>query len=377
MISAIRVIFEISPIGIVPYLLMALFILSYLCYRRKIVIIELKNIPFSTILQIDLVKVKQNLRVELLTYNFLIILTVMELSINMFGLINQICIFDFNVLFTTKQVNEYNSSSSYFFPENKCSNAALSIALNLENQLFPTVCLFLIVLRRAYLKLPYKKWIQCYSVFILVRFIVFFLFSSFNQTSYQIQILYFPFSLIDFFIYLSCCRSFYRLLKGRSEEARWHSTQSDYRIKRLMAAQFFYGQCFTITCFVLVLINFFTILLQSPLVIVLYYPDFLGIFQPVALSHSTRSIILLLYRINSLVRVSVLVTLVTLLFLGYMLVCIGIVLRIKRKRRKHVHINDWVTRSLMEEYRATFDDSNREFEQRPPFIQAFRSRLVY
>ena len=45
-----------------------------------------------------------------------------------------------------------------------------------------------------------------------------------------------------------------------------------------------------------------------------------------------------------------------------------------RRRKAYVHVNDWITRPLMEKYRA---DVERHYQRRPPFIQAFRSQLIY
>ena len=137
--------------------------------------------------------------------------------------------------------------------------------------LLPIACLFLIVLRRAYLNLPYTRWIRRYTIIILARFIILLDLSFVHQILDLMQMLYFPICLID---YILICRRFYCLLVGRNFEARWHSTQSEYRAKRRIAVQFFYAQILTIVCFSLVLIDFLTVFILSSLVIVLKKPNF-------------------------------------------------------------------------------------------------------
>ena len=376
MIYFIDILDQISPFAMLPHIIMILFINGYLAYRKYQIKIELKNIPNCTVLQIDLSKVKRNLQIESMVYTFLLILSGLEFVSNLFAGIHIIGVDLGNFFVNRFDISETSYGNLTYSVITQFQIAAYNIFI-ISLSIFPPIgCLFLIVLRRAYLNLSYRNWIQGYTVCIVVRLIVLLLLSSVYEPVYQIQIFYFPLSLIDFFIYLSCCRSFYRVLRGRSEEARWHSTQSEYRIKRLIAIQFFYGQCFTITCFVLLLINFFTIFLQSLLVIILYYPHSLGIFQSVPLSHSTRSIILSIYNINALIQMVLMVSFVVLLALAYLLVSIGIIVKLVRKGRRYNHINSWITRPLMEQYRATFDESFRNREQRPPFIQNFMSKTT-
>ena len=61
-------------------------------------------------------------------------------------------------------------------------------------------------------------------------------------------------------------------------------------------------------------------------------------------------------------------------FVTYLVVLVCIVVKLFIRRRKINHVNDWLTRPLMEDYRASLEERT---QQRPPFIQAIRSNQVY
>ena len=62
-------------------------------------------------------------------------------------------------------------------------------------------------------------------------------------------------------------------------------------------------------------------------------------------------------------------------FLANLAILISIIVKLLIRRKVYIHVNDWITRPLMEKYRA--DVEQRHYERRPPFIQAFRSQLIY
>ena len=61
-------------------------------------------------------------------------------------------------------------------------------------------------------------------------------------------------------------------------------------------------------------------------------------------------------------------------FLFNLAILTSIIVKLLRRRKKYIHVNEWITRPLMERYRA---DVERHKERRPPFIQAFRSQIIY
>ena len=61
--------------------------LSYFLYKKYQVRIQIKNVPFSTIFDLDLDKVKKNLKIESVVYNFIIVLIIFEILSNAFSLV--------------------------------------------------------------------------------------------------------------------------------------------------------------------------------------------------------------------------------------------------------------------------------------------------
>ena len=59
------------------------------------------------------------------------------------------------------------------------------------------------------------------------------------------------------------------------------------------------------------------------------------------------------------------------LFFIYLFIFVKIVTKLFIRKKKFNHVNDWLTRPLMERYRSNLE--RRRTQQRPPFIQAFRS----
>ena len=374
------------PLIPVIVIVMLIFILCYLIHGKYKTIIRIKEIPHSTIFYIDLQKVKLNLKIESMVYNFLVLLCTLELTTVLLTDISEIQ----DILCTLNNLKTENKTEDgvIFTGSNNSKIYRISgITYDLTNIVASTVlsvsCLFLIVLRRAYLNLPYKHWIKGYTLWIIAKIILQITTSFLHPISHLIMsILIYPFGNIECVVYISCCRSFYRLLKGRTFEAKWHSTRSDYIAKRRISTQFYYAQIYTIFLFSIIglvyllcfIEEFFTILYQET-----DYFNQISIraFHKDILTSKVQSSILYIIHYNSvIIDISGILVFLT-MFLGYFLVCIGIIIKFIRRKRKYKHVNDWITKPLMERYRATFDTQFRRSGQRPPFIQAFRSGPVY
>ena len=247
------------------------------------------------------------------------------------------------------------------------------IALSL---ILPVLCLFLIVLRRVFINLPYKLWVRRYSVYILVRGISMLILYSFSKTLNIGMILHFELALFDTRVYISSSRAFYVLLKGRRDEALYHSSRSDYLEKKKIANQFY---CTKISTFLMLFVTLLCYTSDSvyAVISILYEPSFLqslsfGYFPKLFLPWNT-----LAYKIQN---ISTIITGVSACILAlytlfaYLLVSVGILVKLYIKRRKFNHVNDWLTQPLMDSYRCHLEERT---QQRPPFIQAFRSGLVY
>ena len=380
-------------------MLMLTFILCYLLHHRQTILTKIRELPHSTILMVDLAKVKLNLKIELIVYNFLIVICVLELIVLVLVTIGEICYFLCDLEASTAKIqfqgvlmdaNSTENVSYICFSEKFVANRGSLIIFNVLNNMvsfalcatFAIVSLFLIVLRRLYLNLPYKQWIRFYTVWIALKLIPIIASPFDPEFRLAIALLTNITGTMDLAVYISCSRSFYRLLKGRTIEAKWHSSTRDYINKRRISTQFYYTQIYYLVVYsigdfwglsVLIeqLLLFFHSSIDNQNTLLLKLFD--GIFTPSQID----SLIQKLINYNSISFIVGSFAEFTLVFLGYLIVCIGIVFKLLNQRRRYKHVNDWATRPLMEMYRATLEDEHRNHTQRPPFIQAFRSGLVY
>ena len=354
------------PFVLVPHAAMNIFIVCYLAYRKNKVKIQLRNVPHSTIQKIDLTKVKKNLEINNLVYTFLLVLALLELlSILILG-INEVS----QLYFFSSFPEFYNLFRFYI----------LILCSILVGLIQPIVCLYLIVLRRVYLNLPYSNWIRGYTLYILFKTGLTFLLSNYNV--WLNGIVTFLFSIIDFHIYYYSNRKFYLLLRGRSEEARLHSSKYDYLVKQRNVRRYKCAQVFTMVFFLLYIINLCLESIQSVMNMVNYQPNLMEIFclgfckTSFMLKEVNSTIQTVIVYINFL-QWMVIFTIEFVLSFIYFYICIGIVWKLIRQRERYHYINEWVTAPLMKRYRESLDNPYRNVEQRPPFIQNFRSNTVY
>ena len=358
-------------VALVLIIAVTLPVLIYFLYQKYQIGIQIRNVPYSTIFSIDLDKVKKNLEVQSMVYNFLIVIMLIEIITNVFTGIGVIGHSE-NVAFTYRNRTEFITVERNRYLHYIGNLSEITIGL-----VFPILCLFLIVLRRAFINLPYKKWVRKYSVYILIRVIVMLILFWFNATFIIGVFVQLLLAIFDYCVYISSSRAFYILLKGRRDEAFYHFSRKDYLEKKRIANQFFYTQVSThFLGFLLLLFdifffsattfhtfshpNFFEIMTFG------YFPKFPSLWYAFA------------FKIGSIfgrIR-TVFVCLIELyIFFAYCFVSISILVKLFIRRKKFNHVNDWLTRPLMEKYRSSLE--KRRTQQRPPFIQAFRSGIVY
>ena len=383
----------------IPVMLMLTFTLCYLLHHRNKILIKIRELPHSTVLFVDLKKVKSNLKIELIVFNFLMVLCVLELIALVLFTIGQIDLFlcdqeasQAKIQFQSVPGNANRTGNvSYFcLREILVSNGGSFIILKVFSCMtsfalsanFSISSLFLIVLRRLYLNLPYKQWIRFYTVWIALKFIPT-ITVSFNPVFLvAIALLNYLTSTMDFVVYISCSRSFYRLLKGRTMEAKCHPSPRDYKIKRRISTQFYYTQIYYSVVYTIGIFWGLSIVIGEQLLCFQFNIDnqntlILKLFDGIFTTNQVHSFIQKLIIYNSIAFEVGSYAIVILVFLGCLIVCIGIVFKLLNERRRYKHVNDWATRPLMERYRRTLEDGYRNHTQRPPFIQAFRSGLVY
>ena len=203
-------------------IVMLIFILCYLIHGKYKTIIRIKEIPHSTIFFIDLQKVKLNLKIDSIVHNFLILLCTLELIAvvlsDISGIEDILCILN-NLKTENKTENCVIFTGIHRITPifNRIRGITSDLIDIVSSTLLSVSCLFLIALRRAYLNLPYKHLIKGYTLCIIVKTISKIITLFLHPTSQLIiSILIYSFENIEFVVYISCCRSFYRLLKGRT-----------------------------------------------------------------------------------------------------------------------------------------------------------------
>ena len=345
-------------------------VLIYFLYQKYQIRIQIRNVPYSTIFNIDLDKVKKNLEIQSMVYNFVILMMMIEIITNVFLGIGAIG-YSENVTSTDRNLTKFIivEQNGYLHYIGNLSGITIGFV-------FPILCLFLIVLRRAFINLPYKKWVWKYSVYILIRAIVMLILLWFEITFNIGMFMQLLLGIFDFYVYISCSRAFYVLLKGRRDEALYHSSRRDYLEKKRIAKQFFYTQVSTRFSGFLIIMLYISVFSTSifhtfshpnffKLMTFDYFPKF---------SSSWHAFAFEIADISELIG-SVLIYLIEIyIFFAYLFVTISILVKLFIRRKKFNHVNDWITRPLMERYRSNLEERT---QQRPPFIQAFRPGIVY
>ena len=368
---------KITPFFIFPFIGIILSLIAYFAYQKYLVSVEIRNVPFSTILPINLKNVKKNLQIKSMIYNFILTLSLLDMTSYLLWGVCKILRYDLN-----------EPWYGHIKTSNSCTLEtlnALSVFAEVDEiliSLIPTIlCLFVIVLRRAFLNLPYTHWVKGYTVYILAKSVFLLISTSFSLSRYIFPMFIFPFALIDFFVYLSSSRSFYLLLKGRREEARWHSFPRDFREKRRIVRSFGVTQAYTF----LILLGLMIVNALDTVTVAFYVLsnpcimeyEFLGYFTLNIPANIHNFISKIMDSISTTIDICGVVVQI-LMFLSYLYICIYIVVRLLIRRWKFNHVNEWITRPLMERYRANLGRRSNHFNQpRTPFILAFRSTQCY
>ena len=384
MISFYNFLTKVTPLEIFPYTLIALFVIVYYSYQKYVTWIAIRNVPHSTIFEEDLDKVKKNLKVKSMVYTFILILSVLEFVANISIEGTLMSRYDFHNT-ATNSVNVSNfcvirdpDLLRHLDNSTLLANITFHLTIVIISLFGPIISLFFIILRRIYLNHPFKQYVRNFTIYIVLRFLMMTILYCSIQTFYLAQMLLLPFGIIDFYIYLSSVRKLHILLKGFRDEARWHSTQQDYLIKKRSVTQFFYAQVLTVVVVVLFLSHCFLELIEAPVRIFAYNPCFLSyisfgyipIFEIRTQIQLFASILnnycfIIGFVIGSIFEVIMILT--------QLAIFLAILIKLVNRRRKFNHINDWITRPLMERYKATLDAHGRNYQQRPPFIIYARS----
>ena len=373
---------QIGSFIFIPYLAIVIFNIPYFAYQKYLIHCQIKNIPATTIFATDLSKVKKNLQIKSLIHTFILIIYSFEAITFLLTTISSIYLAFKSLnatLFQDVVIRNKHTNQSCTLRKSTNFGAYIYITQNIAF-LFPIVInLFVIVLRRVYLNVPYRRWVIGYSGYYLFRLVFLICSAHFIFTNYLLSTLELPFFFFDIHVYVKASKKFYLLLKGMSEEAKWHSTSQEFENKRRAAKLFAITRMlvlFTIIILITLLLlhsilELTTIVNHSSCIIQYIFPNTQISFT---VQNSTTTILM---RISFYIRIlqttsDILIGLIV--FVLNLAILLWIIRRLIIRRKSYIHVNDWITRPLMERYRA---DVGRNYDRRPPFIQAFRSQLIY
>ena len=349
------------PLLIFPYMVASLIVISYYTYLKYKNWIYIRNVPPYTGYQIDLDKVKKNLRIKSTVYNFILLLAIAELIDN--ALMQTAIIFEFDFKHPSNYEVTISNSCDFWagdltILDNKSTFLrvrALEIGVVMMT-MFPIIMsLFYVILRRLFINYPYHQHIRKYIVYILVQFILKVSLSCFLQTWYFEQLILFPLIVIDGGIYMSTSHKFYLLLKGKRNEARIHSTETDYLNKKSIVRQFFFAQVATLFILSLMVTGLFVASISMPLDLFANNPCYLSyitlgylpdITIPKDISKLFNSITN--YCLNIKYTVAF-VGAMSIIFINIAL-SIGIIVMLIKRRRRFIHINAKI-KPFIERYR--------------------------
>ena len=350
---------NITPVVIIPYILVTMFVISYFAYLKYLIMKEIQKLPTS-IYGIDVNNLKKNLQIKSMVYNFILIISIIEFVSNI------VIETDLLIIPTIQPEDSWINLSNYCRMEDSQlkdlevrSTFFLSRTRNIAevmcSELFILMGLFYIILRRMYLNVPYHRHIRKYIIYIVIQFVVKCVFVSFVQTFYFGVLLYLPFGMIDFVIYISASQKFYKLLKGMRNAASLHSSKSEFFQKKQTVKQFFYARLVTIVFFLFFLAFALTSFIQVTLQILTrcFLSYITSDYIPsITLSDQVQEIIehIIYYSVQTEVFFLFIVELIIIVI--YLTLCVDIILIAVRKRRYN-NSNFLFIRPLMENYRRS------------------------
>ena len=352
-------IYKISPFVIIPYMLVALFVISYIACLKYLVRKEIQKLP-TAIYGIDVNNLRKNLQIKSMVYNFILIISIIE--------------FVSNVVLETDSliITAIDPEDSWINLSSSCHMEDFSLKIlgigstfiysrtrNITEVTFSELpilmALFYIILRRMYLNVPYHRHIRKYIIYIVIQFVVKCVFVSFMQTFYFGVLLYLPFLLIDFVIYICASQKFYNLLKGMRNAASLHSSNSDFFQKKQTVRRFFYARLAMIVLFLLNLIIALAVFIEATIQILTscFLSYITSDYIPsIALSDQAKEFIEDISHICYLTQIFFLFILELITIAIYLALCVDIILIAVRKRRRY-NSSNFLTRPLMENYKRS------------------------
>ena len=351
---------NISPLVVIPYMLVALSVISYFAYLKYLIRKEIKHLP-AAIYGVDVNIVRKNLQIKSMVYNFILITSIIEFVTNIVietDLLVGPTIEPESPLINVSdscRVEDINFEilgrrSTFFYSRTR------NIAEVVFSEMGILMALFYIILRRMYLNISYHKHIRKYIIYIVFQFVVKSVLLCFMQTYYFGVLLFLPFVLIDGAIYIFASQKFYALLKGMRNAASLHSTKRDYFERKRAVRRFFYAQLVTIFLFLLLLTVALTAFIQvSFRILTGCFLSYItsDLIPTITLSDQVKRLVEHIIYNCRLAQMGILFVVELITVVIYLALCVDIIVKAVTKRRRYSSSNFLLTRPLMEKYRTS------------------------
>ena len=192
-----------------------------------------------------------------------------------------------------------------------------------------------------------------------MQFVVKICLSSFIQTRYIAQLLYFPLGVFDVTVYISTSHKFYLLLKGLMNEVSINTNTNEFYKRIHTVNRFFTAQVLTMILFCIILTATFFIYISVPLDIISYNPCFLtyislGLIRDIEIPEYTQKIAFSVANYCRTIELSI--CLICQYFINIFYIILAIKVTIILSRKKYTHNNQalsHMTAPLMKEHRRS------------------------
>ena len=217
----------------IPISISLLFILGYYIHYKKLLRLQMKEVPSLRYRGVDLEKIHRSLEIKIMVCNFILVLLGLE------SMRHLLYICGFSYRFIMKVLRHIPISQELTTILYTTRQTMLTVSVGIQLMIVPTVYLLLKVLPLAYYNYPYKHIVKRWAIFIPLRSVIFLVVEYIPVVGavfpeYMRAGVY----LTDWIMYWFYARRFYLVLKGRRLEARWHSTLEDYREKTQVQFQY-------------------------------------------------------------------------------------------------------------------------------------------
>ena len=303
--------------------------------------------------------------IKILVLKFINAILFIELLRNISGLLTGL-IYGYDSFYTQIVITHMNSCEInieidfelQLFPKGWIIHLPVVFYATINLLLQPIVSLLLAVLRRAYLDRPYRTIIKRWSWILSIRTCILFALMSYYRTVYIITSLVPIFYIVDFIIYIRQSSKFHGFLKNRMEVARVQSDdRREFRDKSTVFLQYrITSFCTTLTFSILTLAYIvYGIKSLYGSVRILCFLNFITFGYTPLIFFNNSSILILLNKISLYLFIiyhGMDLFYQLLISIAYLLVCIAIGIRIRRRLKNFKQINR-IIHQLVENYHKT------------------------